>query len=142
MRHLAAALLAATTLSIAHAQAPNMKEGLWEITTKMEMPGMPAGMPPQTIKQCVTKKDMENPQRMLPSGPKDDRCKVSDYKMQGNTATWSWACTGGDEMRGTGTMTFSGNSYTGTQKMSMKQGGQSHNMSMQISARHLGDCKQ
>ena len=134
---LAAALLSAA----AHAQAPNIKEGMWEITTKMDMPGMPAGMPPQTIRQCLTKKDIDNPQRMAPTGPKDDRCQVSDYKLQGNTATWNWACKGGDEMRGSGSMTFSGTSYTGVTKMSMNQGGQTHNMTMHYSGRHVGDCK-
>ncbi|HUF79587.1 MAG TPA: hypothetical protein VMN03_00515 [Burkholderiales bacterium] len=46
---LAAALLSAP----ASAAPPNMKEGLWEITTKMEMPGMPAGMKPQVMQQCM-----------------------------------------------------------------------------------------
>ena len=142
MRYNVAAVLATAFVSAAAQGAtPNMKEGLWEITTKMEMPGMPAGMPPQTIKQCITKKDLDNPQRMAPTGQKDDRCQSSDYKLQGNTASWTWTCKGDDEMRGSGTMTFSGNSYTGTTKISMKQGGQMHNMTMQYTGRHLGECK-
>ena len=134
-------LLAALLSAAAHAQAPNLKEGMWEITAKMDMPGIPAGMPPQTIRQCLTKKDLENPQRMAPTGP-DKGCQVSDYRMQGNTATWSLACKGGDEIRGSGSMTFSGTSYTGVTKMSMNQGGTTHNMTMLYSGKHVGDCKQ
>ena len=134
---------AATAFAVpGFAAAPNMKEGLWEITTRMEMVGMPGGMPPQTFKQCITRKDLENPHKMAtPGGPKDDRCQVSDYKLQGNTATWNWTCKGGEEMRGTATMTFSGTTYTGVSKMSMQQGGQTHNMTVHYSGKHVGDCK-
>lgn len=41
--------------------APDMKEGLWEITvtSKMEMPGMTMPMPPVKYTQCLTKNDFE-----------------------------------------------------------------------------------
>ena len=52
MRFVFASILAAAALSqAAHAAAPNMREGMWEITMKMEMAGMPGGMPPQVVKQ-------------------------------------------------------------------------------------------
>jgi hypothetical protein len=123
--------------------APNMKEGLWEITMKMEMPGMPAGMKPQVMQQCVTKKDMEDPRKTTPGGadPKDNRCQMTDYKMQGNTATWNMACKGENAMTGSGSITYSGTSYTGTNKMTMMRGGKSQTMTMQYNAKHLGDCK-
>ena len=70
MRFVVASIMAATVLSQAvHAAAPNMREGMWEITMKMEMAGMPGGMPPQVMKQCMTKKDVENPQRLAQGGP-------------------------------------------------------------------------
>jgi len=142
MRLLLLALCAAfAAAAYAQAAAPNMKEGMWEVTSRMEMAGLPGGMPPQTMRQCVTKKDLENPQKMAPTGQQDDRCQVSDYKLQGNTATWTWTCKGGDDMRGSGTMTFAGTSYTGTTKVSMKQGGQTHNMSMHFTGKHVGDCR-
>jgi hypothetical protein len=134
---LAAALFAAA----AHAQAPNMKEGLWEITSRMDMPGMPAGMPPQTVRQCLTRKDIDNPQRMAPTGQQDNRCQVSDYRLQGNTATWNWSCKGGEEVSGSGSMTFSGASYTGVTKVTMRQGGKAQTMTMHFDGRHVGACK-
>ncbi len=144
MRLVTAPLLAAALLSApAYGAAPNMKEGLWEITTKMEMPGMPAGMPPQVVRQCITRKDLEDPSKTAPTGgdPRDNRCQMTGYKMQGNTATWNMACKGENAMTGSGSITYSGTSYSGTNKMTMTHGGQTQTMTMQYSARHLGDCK-
>jgi hypothetical protein len=136
---MAAALLAGT----AHAAGPNMKEGQWEITTKMEMPGMPAGMKPQVMQHCVTRKDLDDPRKTTPGGadPKDKRCEMTDYKLQGNTATWKMACKGENPMTGSGSITYSGTSYTGTNTMTMGRGGKPQTMTMQYSGKHLGDCK-
>ena len=143
MRFATFSLLAATLVSIpAQAAAPNMKEGLWETTVKMEMAGMPGGMPPQTVQRCYTKKDLEDPAKTAPSGgQRDNRCKMTDYKLQGNTASWKVVCEGEGASTGTGTVTYAGNSYSGNQTMSMKHGGQTQNMTMQYSGKHLGDCK-
>jgi hypothetical protein len=139
---MAASLLAAVALAQnVHAAAPNMREGMWEITMKMDMAGMPGGMPPQVMKQCMTKKDIEDPQRFARGGPGADRCQVSNYRLRGNTASWDMACKGPEEMTGNGTITFSGDSYTGTNRMTVKSGGQTHNMTMQYSGKRLGDCK-
>jgi hypothetical protein len=144
MRYTTTCVLAAAVLSGgAHAAAPNMKDGLWEITMKMDMPGMPAGMKPQVLQQCITKKDLEDPRKTAPSGsdPRDNRCQMTDYKIQGNTASWNMACKGEGAMTGSGTATYSGTSYTGTNRMTMKRGGQVQTMTMQYSGRRLGECK-
>ena len=140
MRSAAIPLLAAALiLGPAHAAAPNMKDGLWEITTKMEMAGKSGGaMPQQVVRQCVTKKDLDDPRRTTPSG--DSRCKMTDYKLQGNTASWKMACEGQGGMTGTGTITYSGDSYSGNQAMTMKSSGQVMNMKMSFSGRRVGDC--
>ncbi len=41
-----------------------MQPGLWEITTKIEMSGMP--MPSQTLRHCYTKQDIEQGQGTVP----------------------------------------------------------------------------
>ena len=125
----------------AHAAAPNMKEGLWEITAKSEMQGMPGGMPPTTMQQCITKKDLDDPSKTTPAAQGDKRCKMTDYKLQGNTATWKMACEGENAMTGSGTITYTGSSYAGTQTMSMRLEGKALNMTVNFSGRHLGDCK-
>jgi len=131
--------VAALILGPAHAATLNMKDGLWEITTKMEMAGKPGGaMPQQIVRQCITKKDVDDPRRTTPSG--DSRCKMTDYKLQGNTATWKMACEGQGGMTGTGTVNYSGDSYRGNQTMAMKRGSQVMNMKMDFSGRRVGDC--
>ena len=140
MRLATVSIVAAVLLPVyAHAAAPNMKEGLWEITVRTEMQGMPGGMPPQTVQQCITQKELADPSRTTPGTQGDKRCKITDYKMQGNTASWKTACEG--DMTGSGTMTYAGSSYTGTQNMSMKHEGKTLNMTVNFTGRHLGDCK-
>lgn len=131
-------LAAALIIGPAHAAAPNMKDGMWEITSKMEMPGSNVAMPQQTVRHCMTKKDVEDPKRTTPSAGEQSRCKMTDYKLQGNTATWKVACEG--QGTGTGTITYSGDSYTGNQTMSMNAGGRPMNMKMNFSGRRVGEC--
>ena len=133
-------LAAALVSSPAHAAAPNMKDGLWEITMKMEMAGMPHAMPPQVMQRCITKKDLEDPAKAMPgNSPADGRCKMTDHKMQGNTATWNVACE--DGTAGSGTATYSSTSYTSTNTIRSKHGGAAQTMTLHNSGRHLGDCK-
>ncbi|HKA42948.1 MAG TPA: DUF3617 family protein [Burkholderiales bacterium] len=139
---LAVIALAATVALACHAQAaaPDMKEGLWELTAKSEIQGMPGGMPPTTMQRCVTKKDLEDPSKTAPGLQGDKRCKMTDYRLQGNTATWKLACEGENAMTGSGTVTYAGTSYTGTQTMSMSVEGKALNMTLNFSGRHLGEC--
>ncbi len=145
MRPLAFAVitLAAAALSgPAHAQSPNMKEGLWEITTKMDMPGMPGSGQANSMRRCVTKKEVQDYASTPPGADtRDKACKMTDYKLQGNTATWKMACSGDMAMTGSGTITYSGTSYSGSQTMTMTHGGQTQNMTVHFTGKHLGDCK-
>jgi hypothetical protein len=116
------------------AQGP-MREGRWEITTQMEMPNMPVKMPAMKNTQCVTKEQLKDPAKALP-GPPPDRssgCTVSDYKADGNKATWKMTC---PQMTGTGEITFKDDSYDGLMKLATPQG----EMTMKLSAKRLGDC--
>lgn len=140
MRNLALAALLATS-GAALAQKPNMQEGLWETTVKMEMPGMPGGMLPQVVRQCYTARDVADPSRTVPQQKdKDNSCEVYDLKATGNTTTWSMRCKPPQEMSGTGTMTYSGGSYAGTIRMNMKQDGQAMTMVQHVTGRRVGPC--
>lgn len=128
-------LLAASAAALS---APPMQHGLWEITTKMDMPGMPSGMGQQTVRQCVRPGDAEEPSKAL---PQDDNCQVKDFKLQGNSASWRMECRGQGQMTGTGNITYGGSSYSGTVKMSIREGGQVMNMTQTLSGKRIGDCK-
>ena len=51
------------------AAAPNMQPGMWEISTKSEMPGMPdmPAMPATTVRQCIRPADVQNGSGTVPT---------------------------------------------------------------------------
>ncbi len=121
--------------SFCHAGSlPNMKEGKWEISMKMEMPGMPGGMPPFTNTQCLTKKDF------VPQGSQqgqNQECKMISTKVSGDTVTWTVECINqGVKMKGSGKIIYKGTSFKGEMKTSMS------NMEIitHMSGRHIGKC--
>lgn len=131
---ISAALLASLSTSFA-GSGPNMQEGKWEVTTRMEMPGMSISMPEVTSTQCLTKKDF------VPQGSQQGQeCKITKTKVDGNTVTWTVKCSGqGGEMTGTGRMKYSGSSFKGTIKMTMVQS--NTKMISHIKGHRIGDCE-
>jgi len=113
--------------------ADTMKPGLWEITSSMEMPGMPFQPPPQTMRHCYTPQEVkEQPV------PKDDNCKVTDLKSSSGKVNWKLECKGEVASKGEGQIAFQGDSaYEGWTKMQT----QGMNMTMKYKAKRLGDCK-
>jgi len=120
-----------TSLAVAE---PNIKEGKWEISMKMEMPGMPMEMPPFIHTQCLTSKDFlpEN------SGQQQSQdCEAVDVKTSGDTVTWSTKCKGENgPVSGTGTVTYKGKTFTGTMKV--QQGGME--MTTRMNGKYIGKC--
>ena len=98
---------------------PDFTPGKWEVTTETEMvgvPGMPGMIPPVTHTQCLTKGELV-PQ----SGEGSKECKMSDIKEDGDTVSWKMTCSGNHGlMEGTGTVTYKGDTMTGTINMVMK----------------------
>ena len=130
-------VLASISTSFAGSEL-NMQEGKWEITTQMKMPGMPTNMPQMknTQIQCLTKKDFV-PQSSQPG----QECKITDKKIVGSTVTWTMVCKNpGGEMKGTGEITYKGNTFKGTMKMVMPQQGNME-VTSHISGRRIGNCK-
>ncbi|MBN2107543.1 MAG: DUF3617 family protein [Deltaproteobacteria bacterium] len=126
-------LLSAPGLAAAE---PNMQEGQWEITTTVDMPGMPAAMPAMKHTQCITKNDLVPRSQ---TQQQNQECTVTDTKTSGNTVTWAMKCkTGGSDMTGKGSITYSGDTFDGTFNMNM-QGGMK--MTQKMKGRRLGACK-
>ena len=115
---------------------PNMQEGKWEITTKMNIPAMGMDMPPMSHTQCLTKKNLI-PQKSQ-SG---EECKITQTKLTGNTVTWTMQCSGGHggDMKGNGEITYNGNSLKGKIEMTMPQANMK--ITSHISGHRIGDCK-
>jgi hypothetical protein len=122
---------------IVSAQGPK-RDGRWDVTMEMEMPGMPMKIPPVKTVQCITKEQADDPNQSVPKGQpgKDGDCKVSDYKVAGNKVTWTMTCTGKNAMTSTGEMTYAGDSYTGVMKTKTGE----MEMTMKYTGKRLGDC--
>ncbi len=117
--------------------ADEMRDGLWEITTRMEMPqGMPMpAMQPMTQRQCITKKDLQDRKNTVPH---DSRCQVADIKTIGSKTSWRVRCPGPDAASGSGEITYRGDGYQGVMRMNTGEMGQ---MVMHYSGKRIGDCK-
>jgi hypothetical protein len=128
-----AAVLSAVSISFA-GSGPNMQEGLWQITIKMEMPGMPMSMPTMTHTQCITNENM------VPRGSPQqaDECKITETKVEGDTVIWTMECDSPEgKARSTGKITYSGDTFKGTIKMTM----QGMETIQHISGQRIGNCK-
>jgi len=126
-------VLACVSFSFA-GSALNLQDGLWEITSKMEMPGMPMNMPPSTHTQCITTENL------VPRGSQEgEECKIVETKVKGDTVTWTMECdTPEGKARATGKITYKGDTFKGTIEMNM----QGMAMTQHLSGRRTGDCPQ
>lgn len=146
------ALAAVISCSVAVLAQGSRRDGKWEMTTQIEMAGMPAGrgMPAMTTTQCITKEQAADPQKSLPQPPQrggaQSDCKVSDYKTTGDKVNWTIKCTTPNEVDGTGEATYGTDTLdaTMTMNMQMARGGQTMPMQMTIKTKgkRLGDCDQ
>ena len=111
------------------------KDELWDVTSKMEMPGMPMAMPAQTHRVCVEKGSDDA------AVPKRDDCRVLESRRTGNKVTYRMACKSGkDDYTATGESTWSGNTYQGKMQMVGKMQGEQMDMTMTYSGTRAGNC--
>ena len=68
-------------------------------------------------------------------GSNDEGCTVSDYKIAGNTVSWSIECKK-HNMTGTGQITFDSDSYSGVSHMKMGE----QDMTQKLTGKYLGAC--
>ncbi len=124
--------------SISCEKGPNMKEGLWEITMTMEIPGMQMQMSPQTYTHCLTKKDMV-PQKEEPV----QECKMIKHNVKGDTVTWVIECkTPEGTAVSNGDITYRGDTFDGIVEVSMPRGsGGDMEMTQKMSGKWIGQCK-
>jgi hypothetical protein len=104
---------------------------LWELTTKMDMPGM--SMPSVTHTSCLPKGAAYKPDR----NQQQKNCEMTDIKVSGNKTSWKIHCSGKDAMDGVGEMTRTADTMKGTMKMSMMNG----QMTQVISGKRVGTCQ-
>jgi hypothetical protein len=109
----------------------------WEITQKMEMPGMPMAMPETTVKVCLPKGGESDPRQSMrdPQG----ECEMTDIVSQGDKTTWKMRCNqNGEVMTGSGEVTSSPSSYQGVMHLAGNSGGMAINMTQHYRGKKIG----
>lgn len=108
----------------------------WEITTKMEMQGMPFAMSATTVKVCMPPGGEKDPQR---TQDKNSNCEMTDVKTSGNKVSYKGKCV---EKEGTmymeGESTHERDSYRGSTRMTGKSEGHDVDMKMSYSGKRIG----
>ena len=126
-----AAAAALVLLALSPARSDDPPGVLWQMTSQMEMIGMPMALPPNTVKVCTAREWNKPP----PGG--DNTCVNSNFQRVGNKATWDMQCSGEMPMTGHGEMTFEGtDTYSGV--ISATADGMS--MKINLSGKKIGTC--
>jgi len=124
-----AALCAAVAITpLAHAKG---NDELWEMTTKMEIQGMPMGMPAQTSQVCMKAGKTES---AVPKGDSD--CRMVGVKHSGSKTSFRMECTRPEKMTGTGEVTRTKDRMSGTIRLK----GDEMDMTQSFSGRRIGSC--
>ena len=127
------------------AYSQEIKPGLWEITTTVEIPGMPSNMKSMmntltnTYQQCISEEDpFPKPQQGMMGGDESSNCKVVKSESNENNLKWIVECMdNGEKTVMSGDITYNGNSFEGT----MNVEGQETNMTIHMKGSRIGDCK-
>lgn len=113
---------------------------LMKVTSSMHMQvaGAPAMSPMHTTQTVCTAVKHPDPRDVMRNG---GQCRVTNYKMIGNTASYHVECGGPVQMSGDGKFTLLANSgIHGVMHMSGNAGGQSMQMDMTVDGSRLGSC--
>ena len=122
----------------AHA-ASTLTPGLYEYTMKMNMPGAPMNMPPQTSRRCLNPKDVESNKAFeMPPEPNSD-CQVKDMAMTSGNFSYKVACTKPQKL--TGNVKGSVTATSMTMDMTMTVPEMPGPIQQTVTARRIGDCK-
>lgn len=110
---------------------PKLAPGLWQVTSKTEMVGMPLQMPAQTMKTCLKADQLAQPWKQFQS--EGQHCQFSELGVTAHSAHWKMQCTSTE-----GNMTGSGNSefvdphhFHGVVHMEMKASGTTMRMKIE-----------
>ena len=108
----------------------------WELSTTMEMVGMPFVMPAQKSKVCIPKGGEKEPKYMQ---GKNSHCKMTKLKQFGNKVTWKGSCVNdGQTMHMTGESTHGPDHYHGTTHMSGTSKGRKLEIITSYSSKRIG----
>ncbi len=121
-----------TTLSL-YAEQLNMKHGMWEWTSAMEMQGMAFSVAPVKTTSCV--KDSKD---YIPNSNRDDGCKMVYTKIKRDSVEWRAECVNdGTKSLSSGKIFYKGTTAHGKIKVTT----QGMEMISKVKGRYVGRCK-
>lgn len=123
--------------SVASVELPDIKEGLWEVSSVTNIPAMPIKMPAMKIEQCFTKANMQ-PENIL----QQNNCTMNSMDIQNNLASWSMSCEqDGMTMQGEGKINYQKTRFSGTFDMTMSGSPQgAMTIQTKLTGRYIGVC--
>lgn len=127
------ALLSIAALAAAPPAGAQGKDELWEVSSKMEMPGMPMAMPAQVHRVCAGKNRKD--EDLVPT---QGDCRMVDSRRTGNKFTYRMQCTRPEPSVIEGEIVFGTNAYDGRMRMTMTK--TNDTMNMTLAGRRVGDC--
>jgi len=116
----------------------DMKPGKWEITSSMQMPGMPSGMQAMSFThiQCLRS---DEPVPEDPNPTQQGNCRTQDMRIEGDTVTWKMVCDSeAGKITSSGRITYQGTSFEG--EVQTRIPGQNMEVTNQLQGRWVGPC--
>jgi hypothetical protein len=118
----------------------DLNPGRYEITSNVEMQGMPAGMPgatpAQTMSHCLTE---QNPLPNSSSGAQN--CEIKEMQTEGSTITYTMVCEQqGMEIESSGKMIYKGDSIEGSTQTKMGPSAGGITVITKIQGKRIGEC--
>lgn len=117
--------------------AAGLTPGQYEYTIKMNMAGMP-NMPAQTMKRCLTAKDVSGNKAFEMPADHNSDCQIKDMSQSGGQFSYKMSCTKPQKLDSAVKGTFTATGMTMDMTMSMPDG----TMTQTTTAKRIGDCKQ
>jgi hypothetical protein len=128
----------AALISIA-AGAADIQEGLYEISVRAELGGMPVSDAPMIVRQCVSQQSM---QQLMSQVGGTGACNVSDFEQSGSQARFDLSCSSPLNLSGTGETQLSGDEFSGRMDLSVQMGGdQRVPMVQKFTGKRVGECQ-
>jgi hypothetical protein len=110
---------------------------LWEVISKMLMPGLPFPLWASTDKICIEAGKEGDPAKVIPKYLKDQECSMDGVNISGNKSSWAMSCGGASAATGIGEMTLGDAAFKG--KSIMRSMGT--NFTMAYEGKRVGTCQ-
>jgi hypothetical protein len=111
---------------------------LWEVTSKMLMPGLPFAMWASKDKNCIEAGNAKDPDKVIPKYLKDQDCSMGNVIISGKNSSWTMSCGGTSPAAGSGEMTLGDGTFRGKSIMQSMGG----SFTLVYEGKRIGTCQE